>query len=263
MVKKVFIIALDGLEPSLVNPTMPNITQKYYGTTVVNVHPLQTPVLWGAFLTGTTDNGIKGMKRHNRLTETLSRILGYERVTKLMAKLKIQTATRLYTKKDLTKPTIFDLVPKTIAISVPAYNEPEIYLEIRRETVEAIGDRYKTLALLLKVWKLFNIEYEETLWKLKTDWNLFMVHFFVTDTIGHLYWNNPERIKKCYRLIDRKIKYLKESVDDETLVLIVSDHGLKKGLHTPKGFWSTNIDLNLKNPKITDFYNIIKKVVEK
>ena len=50
---------------------------------------------------------------------------------------------------------------------------------------------------------------------------------------------------------------------DETLIIIVSDHGQSDGKHTHYGFYSINKPLNINNPKLVDFYQIIMDYLEK
>ncbi len=81
--EKIVIIALDGLEPSLVTETMPNLLQREYGITEVNVTPLQTHLIWATFLTGTIENGIKIIKAPHHFQEKISRVFGYNRVARV------------------------------------------------------------------------------------------------------------------------------------------------------------------------------------
>lgn len=79
-------------------------------------------------------------------------------------------------------------------------------------------------------------------------WNLFMVHFMETDSVQHQMWHlidgeaRPRYRVKCegnpvlevYRLADRWVGALLEHLDDETVVLVISDHGfgpLRYNLH--------------------------------
>jgi hypothetical protein len=55
-----------------------------------------------------------------------------------------------------------------------------------------------------------------------------------------------------------KVGELTRRVHD-AVVLIISDHGMQNGIHTHKGFYSVNTQLNLTLPKMTDFYDIIEK----
>jgi hypothetical protein len=271
--RKVMIIALDGLEPSLVNETMPNLLQKEHGIINVNVSPLQTPLIWATFLTGTSDNGLNPIKIPYHLGEKVSRIFGYNRIGKIArftSKLgfnnlkflsKIDTnVVKQYTKDDIIPPTIFNLVEKRIALNIPAYNENPIYLGIRRNIARTIGGQYPENDLMDEVWNLFRSEFEDCMKMLKTEWELFMVHFFITDVIGHLHWNISEKITECYKQIDHKVGEILRHTNN-SFVLILSDHGIQKGLHTNKGFYSVNENTNLNTPKMTDFYDIISKIL--
>ena len=109
-------------------------------------------------------------------------------------------------------------------------------------------------------WKVFEEKKEETLHALTQDWNLFMVHFYVLDPLQHLFWHDNELIGKAYAKLDDTVKSIEDRIKDvEHLLLIVSDHGHKKGMHTPYGFHSCNQKLGLKNVKITDFAGIIRR----
>ena len=72
----------------------------------------------------------------------------------------------------------------------------------------------------------------------------------------------PEFIKQHYYDLDYFVLSLKEVVDSDCFV-IVSDHGFEEdtGLHSKYGFFSSDVSLTPKPRNITDFYQIIKKVV--
>lgn len=267
--KKVMIIALDGLEPSLVTEAMPNLLQREHGIINVNISPLQTPLIWATFLTGTKENGVKTLTIPYRLQEKISSIFGYDKVARLSS---IASKSKLYelnpfskyikqyTKDDLIHPTLFDLVDKYVALDIPAYNENPVYVKIRQTIALAINGQYLKENLESESWELFHNEYDICLHMIKKDWELFMVHFFITDVMGHLCWNNMKRLKACYQTMDEYIGEINSRVND-SVIFIVSDHGMQSGLHTHKGFYSVNQQLNLNLPKITDFYEIIRKVL--
>ena len=52
---------------------------------------------------------------------------------------------------------------------------------------------------------------------------------------------------------------------DDNLIIILSDHGMKAigkfGDHSEYGFWSTNVDCELNNPKITDFRKFVEDII--
>lgn len=250
---KIIIISLDGLEPSLV--TQPELLQNYHGIVDNSGIPLQTPTLWASFLTGSTEHGIGGMKTSNRFTNMISRVVGIRWSSRILKHLGLYKL-RLYTKEDIGKSTIFDLVDKYIAVSVPAYNEPEVYLDIRRNTVEYFDGEYDGKVLIRECVGLFNKEKKEFEDLLESEnWDIAMIHVFVTDTVGHL----GIGIRRTYEEMARWVTTLNSNND--TMKLILSDHGMKRGLHTREGFWSSNIDLGKTRIHITEFYDIIKEAL--
>lgn len=268
---RVMIIALDGLEPTLVTQTMPNLLQAEHGIVNVDVFPLMTPLIWATFLTGTVDNGVTVSKYTSQIGEKVSRItyslgekltsiVGYEQSMKIMSTLgnvvdKVYTPKQ-YTKDDLTQPTIFDLVDDAIVLDVPAYNENPIYLNIRRNTALAINHQYPEKDIVSEIWSLFQKEHNDCLNALSKEWNLFMVHFCVTDIIGHLFWDRSEQISECYRIMNEKVEEITQRIRN-SVVLIISDHGMQRGIHTHQGFYSINKPFNLHTPNISDFHQII------
>jgi len=68
------------------------------------------------------------------------------------------------------------------------------------------------------------------------------MHF--PDTIHHLLFIRPQRIRRFYIDLDNYVSVLKRSIET-SLFLIVSDHGfdLKAKSHSRYGFYSSNIHL--------------------
>jgi hypothetical protein len=69
-------------------------------------------------------------------------------------------------------------------------------------------------------------------------------------------------MREVYMELDEIAKKVQKIND---WILIISDHGMKAigryGDHTKCGFYSSNKKLNLKNPKITGFFYVIKNLV--
>jgi len=59
--------------------------------------------------------------------------------------------------------------------------------------------------------------------KEKADFS-YMV-FTILDRIQHAYWGNKRKLLNCYKLIDRQLGELIELMDEDTILIIVSDHG--------------------------------------
>ena len=82
---------------------------------------------------------------------------------------------------------------------------------------------------------------------------LFFCYFHFLDLIQHSFLDNPIFIKECYKKADTFVARLKKLSKAE-LIVIISDHGQKNGMHTNYGFCSLN--KNIKIPKnIEDFHN--------
>jgi len=59
------------------------------------------------------------------------------------------------------------------------------------------------------------------------------------------------RIMKAYFELDRLVAQVKEMIPKNTLLMIVSDHGVEAGgHHSPKAFYSFNIDPEWKPRRI-------------
>jgi len=58
------------------------------------------------------------------------------------------------------------------------------------------------------------------------DWSFMMVQFQRTDSIFHTMGHDAEAVRRVYTAVDDAIDSLLEVVDDDTTVIIVSDHGI-------------------------------------
>ena len=82
----------------------------------------------------------------------------------------------------------------------------------------------------------------------KCKWNFGFIVFVTTDRIQHKYWDDKILLEH-YRKIDKKLEELLETIDDETLVFLVSDHG----------FGPTKYTLNINEFFIKEGYMKLKK----
>ncbi|HJH29876.1 MAG TPA: hypothetical protein C5S51_09335 [Methanosarcinaceae archaeon] len=60
------------------------------------------------------------------------------------------------------------------------------------------------------------------------DFDFFQITIFHIDTINHILINNCEKLKHFYTIIDEEIGLLLELVNDDTHIVMVSDHGMQK-----------------------------------
>lgn len=267
---RVFIIGIDALEYDLVEElNLRNIKQVEYGKVIEPSSELLTPILWGAFITGTLEHGVKAFTVKNPLVKTSKNLLERLRIDPYITPIwliyralsKVGMSSRHVDKRDLQTKTIFDSAKNPVAISIPAYNEWESVhrMRLKYPLARFVGKRHEKKAeeCIETNWRIFRRKMNYTLEMLEKDyWDLLMVHFLILDNIGHLYWYRPGKLRDAYRFMNSAVGELLSKVKDQW-VLIVSDHGMKKGLHTDYAFYSSNIPLGLKNPKLTDFHNII------
>ena len=109
--------------------------------------------------------------------------------------------------------------------------------------------------------KEFKERTEEVYSILDKDWDVAMQYFFLLDGIQHVFFRNKIKMMDYYMMFNMFVEDLTKKLDDDVAVLIISDHGQKKGVHTEYGFYSCNKKLGLKNPNISDFKQIIEKKV--
>lgn len=272
---RVLIIGLDAAEYDFIaEGNYPYLKQLEYGKVEINVKPLFTPVIWGSFITGTVleNRGVSGVyKWKNPLlnmlkNKTLGIRLSHKRIDKTFSSIgsfleKLGLETEPYNRSDLTMPTIFDYFDNHIAISIPSYNEDPINEVLRRRTAVALKTGSRKLAKKTEnlAWKAFGETREKVMSLLDGDWNLFMVHFFILDILQHLFWYNKEYLTGMYAEMDKTVKLILDKIPhNDLLLLIVSDHGQKQGVHTTYGYYSSSRKLGLNHPKITDFADVIR-----
>jgi len=109
------------------------------------------------------------------------------------------------------------------------------------------------------VWKIHKYRKKVVLSNISKDWDLFMAWFDLADCIGHLYMGRSIlKILKAYLELDRLATNLKTMVGDDTLFIIVSDHGMMPGgKHSDRAFYSFSNDIARRPNKIEDFYLLI------
>lgn len=291
------IIGLDGLEYTLVEKfDLKHIKQVEYGKVDLSGFDLlATPMIWASFICGlppekhgiTIGTWVKWKNPFLELAKNISVKLGLWRIPakrKLFEWLgferEIKYPTKEYFESRRIK-TIFDLVDNSVAISVPSY-QPFIDEETVTLLREAIKDSNKEEIFLRKVWGDFQKKKELCLREVKQKaWELFMVHFHISDHIGHLFRGDLTTMFETYITLDKLIQEIKQSIEENVFLLIISDHGMKPfsrkfindsvprasalagryGEHSEYGFYSCNQELGLENPKITDFYPLIRRVL--
>jgi len=90
---------------------------------------------------------------------------------------------------------------------------------------------------------------------LKTNlWDFGFVVFTEPDRSQHIYWDNKQILLNQYKNLDAKLKELLDTVDKDTLIIIVSDHGFGsvKNIFNINEWLIREDYLSLKNNNLTD-----------
>lgn len=274
------IIALDGLEYTLVEKfDLKHLKQREYGKVDVSEFlELVTPLIWASFITGQSAEKITRKylpKWENRFLEKLrwlsiklklGRVTGKGRILKLLGFKQRQGISydNIITRfSESNTRTLFDVVPNSISLSVPPTQK--WISEETRFLMEKVVETRNVEPLEKNVWSHFTAKRDIFLKIIKTNnWNLLMCHFMFTDLLGHFWIGHPSKMFKVYAEANMLVKEAKEQIDENTTVLVISDHGMVIpsgktffGDHSNYGFYSSNKRLPFKNPKITDFWRVI------
>lgn len=275
---RVAILAFDGLEYDLVERfKLKNMKQKQYGKLSIptecytetedprgeKVYEPWTPYVWSAFLTGKlpTETGLSRealVKWNNPVLQFLrifSMKIGLDRIRKKRKIFeKIGFKRTHFSLEDYKHPTIFNYAQKPCIINVPTIS--------KTWGVELEGKDFNEM--LKTSWHRFYEVRNETLKAVKEgNWDLLMAYTRLLDVIGELRFGNFKELFKAYSICNRFVDEIKKHLDDNTICLIVSDHGMERfgntpyGKHSDHAFYSLNNTTNWKPKTTLDFFDQI------
>lgn len=272
---RVFVLALDGLEYSLVTKwKLRNLLQVTHGefeiseeywTWIDGFGRPYSPLVWSSFITGARPSvhGITGFWTYrNRSIELIRNLPFISRFRGKRAFLsRLGIAPQLQKKEDLKIRTIFDVVRPSIGIDVLGYN-PEKEMRVRQF-------RCRNADEFMEVAKNNFLELKQRMFdEIQKSWKLFMFYVHYTDAAGHC-WSFG-RLRFVYQLMDLLTVEIKDKLDEDTIFLIVSDHGIEatdklvgaskdlngapRHCHSTHAFYSINYKTDWKPENITDFF---------
>lgn len=262
--KKVCVLCIDGLEYDIVHGYgLKNLLQKEYGKVELPIkedEDPKTPIMWTAFFTGKppADTGVDSLgsvQKSMGLSWRIQKLMKKIGVKKMMLEAVSGFNIKVNVKHDFD--TLFDKVEKNVVISMPNYNEDLTNFLIRNRIADFIEEKYSQKRFDSLVMRAFKRKKKMLLDSLGKEWDLLAIHFFFTDAVCHAFFDDEDTVLYYYSIMDKTVKEIASKIDDDTLLVIVSDHGCKRGLHTDYGFYSLNEPRELNNPKLTDFHDII------
>jgi len=274
---RVCILGYDGLEYTIVEQLkLRNIMQMEYGRVRVpiagGIDDPSTPIVWTSFITGEPpsvhgvdmaefwDSSLDGfrsfLRRHRKLHNLAKKLkLGYR------VRGTVGLEPKFPSRKNIKCDTLFDIIKPSIPLGVPVYNKDLHGAYPVGEVFKAIQDHDFRRDYEARIRQIFKMEVEELFGALEEEWKLLMIHLHITDLLGHIFWGT-ERLAVLYEEMDLLTQRVRERLQDDDLLLIISDHGMGRLGHTKYGFYSLNRRLGLRNPEITDFFRIIKTLTE-
>lgn len=241
--KMIVVLAIDALEYDKIEDyRCSNLKQTCYGKTDISEFSQpRTMVLWSSFMTG-----------ENKEEKMLSK------GDRGMWDIKWDIRDTFFSR--FNKPVIFDL---------PGFNyDKKVHDRSRRllkrffeeksqRGKKKIREEYNKLAF-----DHHRTVKEEFMNALDMDHDFVLGYFSVADVIGHLNFGNNTTMKLIYRDLDEIAAKTSGKTDH---MIVLSDHGMESvgefGDHSKYGFWSTSWESDLKNPRITDFKDIIVGIV--
>lgn len=286
---KVTILAFDGLEYNLVERfKLKNMKQKRYGKVAIpkvcykeaidplgnRIYEPWTPFVWSSIVTGKLPSEI-GLTLKN-VQKWQSPLIQLFRVLSLKLRLNTRKMTRFIRgqgmklertgfKKgyfnlleDSKVPTIFHHAKNPMAINVPLVHQKRtLHKDTWRLKLKGKGLSEMTKNAWREFWKIK----KQTLGTIKNEeWDLLMSYVRFLDTIGELNFSRFTEMFKAYSECNTYAGEVAQLIDDKTICLIISDHGMERygntpfGKHSNHGFWSVNVNTKWKPTTILDLY---------
>lgn len=264
------IIGLDGLDYQKIQEyECENLKQQSFGKLDLEGIELKTPKLWASLVTGKKpkEHGIETMLTFKG--EKVRKIDSYiKRFFQLFGRNALHLRKYLHyqifdsgvmapDKRHMNVDSVFEKVANSKALEVPGYTEYP-YVTGRIGVVKLF--RKRSPLTRERVLRDIEAEFEyrkKCLFEAMGEHTLLMQHFHYPDWYQHAFVDGSKD-ESLFREMNDFAAEIQKKVDDDTLLLFCSDHGLDEGMHRDQAFYSTNADIG-DNVTIT---NLIEKCLE-
>lgn len=267
MKKKVFIFGIDGAPPELIFdkwlPELPNIKKLMDQGCYARINstiPPSTIIAWNAMLSGKDPSELGIFSYTYKDSAGKSKIVNSSKINcRLIWDVlseKDKRSVALYVPLSYPVSKINGVMvggfltpalnensahPKEILEKIQSYPNSEIFFDV---AVGLAGHKAVPIQELLdKTYKMTEMQLDllkETL--TKQDWDFFISVMIGTDRLQHMLWrhfdkthrkfieNSPHKnsLKDYYIYLDKKLGEILELVDENTTVIVTSDHGMVK-----------------------------------
>ena len=271
---KILVIGIDSLEYNLVEKyNLKNLKQLKYTKIKVPINKElnkpTTPSVWASFLTGKNINCRFGYEnKFLKLFDFLFKIR--KKITNssfgigslIISLFKKLNKPAIKTFPKLKEKTFLDATNSDYC-NIPFYDYSEEYKKIVILLNQTFIENKLTREQLKKeLAEIFENNKKKIINKVKGNKSkLFFCYTHFLDLIQHSFFDEKEFIKNCYKQADLFVAELKK-LSKADMIIIISDHGQKNGMHTNYGFCSINKNLNI--PKnITQFNDFFLSYLNK
>jgi hypothetical protein len=268
---KMLVVGFDGLDYEKIREYgCESLVQESFGKLETEGIKLSTPPLWASMITGEKPevHGIDTMLefRGEKVRKVDRYVLGFLKKLGLSA-MHLRRALYYYLfdssqfvidKEFMQVDSIFEKVADSKPLDVPGYSE---YPYIAGKSYVGKALRKRPPVSKERVERDMEAEHmyrKNQLFEHIGKHSLVMQHFHYPDWFQHLFFKG-DRDKELYHKMDEVAGEILERVDDETLVVFCSDHGLEDGGHRDQAFYSVNNNIG-EEVKIT---NLLSRCLDK
>jgi len=269
---KILVVGFDGLDYKKIQKfECESLQQRSFGKLDTEGLKLKTPSLWASMITGEhpevhgidrmlTFRGEEVRKWDNRLLKVLKKF-GYSglHLRKFLWYYIFESSILVPDKDFMKVDSMFEQVADSVALDIPGYSEyPYI---AGKSYVTKVTRKYPPISKqrVVRDMEAEHVYRKQQLFEHIGNHNLVMQHFHYPDWHQHLFFNNEKKDRELYEKMDELAGKVLEEVDEDTLVVFCSDHGLEGGGHRNEAFYSVNTELE-GEVKIT---NLLFKCLEK
>jgi predicted AlkP superfamily pyrophosphatase or phosphodiesterase len=268
---KLLVVGFDGLDYQKIQKyDCDNLMQECFGKLDLEGLELKTPTLWASMITGVKPdvhgidrmNTFKGEKvrKWDKYVLKFFKLFGLNalHLRKYLWYQIFDSGLLVPDKRFMKVDSIFEEIADSKALEIPGYTEyPYIVGSI------GVGKTWRKRSPVSKERVLRDIKAEhlyrkKDLFENIGEHTVLMQHFHYPDWYQHLF-TTGERDEEMYREMDELAGEILDKVDEDTLVLFCSDHGLENGGHRDEAFYSANAEIE-GSVKLT---NVIRKCLEK
>ncbi len=259
------VVGFDGLDYEKIKKHgCDNLVLDTFGRIDLEDLPLMTPPLWASMITGEMPevHGIDTMLtfRGEKVRKIDRYVLGFfnlfgmsgMHLRKMLYYYLFDSSIFVPDRDFMEVDSIFEKVADSVALDVPGYSE---YPYIAGKSFVAKTHRKHPPVSKERVLRDAEAEHgyrKKQLFDNIGEHKLVMQHFHYPDWHQHLFFNDEEKDRELYEKMDELAGEILERVDDDTLVVFCSDHGIgEMGGHRDQAFYSTNADIG-EDARITE-----------